>query len=132
MPVEVLGEPTVRDDDGLALSSRNAYLSAAERQRARAIPRALSAAAAAFAQGERRAGALIEPVRAALAGADLRVDYADIADADQLFPFSSEQQVGSRALIALAAFCGTTRLIDNLVLGEDVAPRVPEQMVKSG
>jgi len=125
MPVEVVGEPTVRDDDGLALSSRNVYLSAAERQRARAIPRALAGAAASFARGERRAGALIEPVRAMLAGADLRVEYAEIADAEQLFPLSLEQEVGSRALIALAAFCGTTRLIDNLVLGEDVAPRVP-------
>jgi pantothenate synthetase len=67
-----------------------------------------------------------------LASADLRAEYAEIADADQLFPLSLEQEVGSRALIALAAFCGTTRLIDNLVLGEDVAPRVPEQMVKSG
>lgn len=125
LPVAVVGEPTVRDADGLALSSRNAYLSAGERERALAIPRALAAAAAAFQAGERRAGALIEPARAALAAAELRVDYADIADPDLLVPFESSAVVGERALLALAAFCGTTRLIDNLVLGEDVAPSGP-------
>ena len=124
LPVQVVGEPTVRDADGLALSSRNAYLSAEERTRALAIPRALAAAAAAFAAGERRAGALIEPVRAALGVAGLRADYADIADPQELSPFGAEVRVGEHALIALAAFCGTTRLIDNLVLGEDVAPVV--------
>jgi pantoate--beta-alanine ligase len=122
LPVSVVGEPTVRDVDGLALSSRNAYLSAEERARALAIPRALAEAAAAFAAGQRRAGALIEPVRAALGAAGLRPDYAEIADADELFPLAPDAPVGDRALIALAAFCGTTRLIDNLVLGEDAAP----------
>ncbi|HXK17938.1 MAG TPA: pantoate--beta-alanine ligase [Polyangiaceae bacterium] len=124
LPVEVVGEPTVRDADGLALSSRNAYLSADERARALAIPRALALAAAAFDAGERRAGALIEPVRLALRDAGLRADYADIADPQELSPFAADAGVGERALIALAAFCGTTRLIDNLVLGEDVAPGV--------
>lgn len=122
LPVVVVGEPTVRDVDGLALSSRNAYLSADERARALTIPRALGAAAATFAAGERRASALIEPVRLALREADLRADYAEIADPDELFPLDRSSQVGERALIALAAFCGTTRLIDNLVLGEDRAP----------
>ena len=126
LPVQVVGEPTVRDVDGLALSSRNAYLSAAERARALAIPRALAAAAAQFAQGERGARALIEPVRLALQQAELRLDYADIADADQLFPLSLEEPVAERAVIAIAAFCGTTRLIDNLVLGEDLPPRLSE------
>lgn len=123
-PVQVVGEPTVRDPDGLALSSRNAYLSAEERARALAIPRALAVAAAAFASGARRAGALIEPVRAALSAAGLRLQYADICDPDQLFPMDPAAEVGARALIALAAFSGTTRLIDNLVLGEDAAPLV--------
>lgn len=120
--VTVLGAPTVRDPDGLALSSRNAYLSPNERARALCIPRALSAAHAAFEAGERRAGALITPLRAALNAAGLQFDYAEIADADELSPFGPEAGVGERALIALAAFCGTTRLIDNLVLGEDPAP----------
>jgi pantoate--beta-alanine ligase len=126
LPVKVVGEPTVRDHDGLALSSRNAYLSAEERARALAIPRALARAAASFAEGERRAGALIEPVRSALSAAGLRLDYADIAEPDQLFPFELTQLVGERALVALAVFCGSTRLIDNLVLGEDTAPRARE------
>jgi len=124
LPVKVVGEPTVRDVDGLALSSRNAYLSADERKRALAIPRALGAAAAAFAAGEHGAAQLIEPLRAALGAAGLRADYADIADPEELSPFAAGARVGERALIALAAFCGTTRLIDNLVLGEDVAPMV--------
>jgi pantoate--beta-alanine ligase len=124
-PVKVVGEPTVRDSDGLALSSRNAYLSAEERARARVIPRALAGAAKTFAAGERRAGALIEPVRAALSSAGLQLQYADICDADQLFPLHPAVDIGDRALIAIAAFCGTTRLIDNLVLGEDQAPPVP-------
>jgi pantoate--beta-alanine ligase len=124
LPVRVVGEATVRDPDGLALSSRNTYLSAMERLAALAIPRALAGAAAAFARGERRSRALIEPVRATVTAAGLRLQYADIADPDQLLPLGSE--AGARALIAVAAFCGTTRLIDNLVLGEDVAPLVPE------
>lgn len=122
MPVKVVGEPTVRDADGLALSSRNAYLSGDERSRALSISRALRGAAVAFRAGERRAGALIEPVRAALAEAGLRPDYADIADPDALVPFGLEQPVGERALVAVAAYVGTTRLIDNIVLGEDRAP----------
>jgi pantoate--beta-alanine ligase len=126
LPVTVWGEPTVRDADGLALSSRNAYLSPADRQRALAIPRSLAAAAAAFHTGERRASALIDPVRVALANAGLRADYADIADPTRLSPFAADAVVGERALIALAAFCGSTRLIDNLVLGEDPAPVVPD------
>ena len=122
LPVQVQGEPTVRDVDGLALSSRNAYLSSAERERALAIPRALGRARSAFQAGERSAAALIEPVRAGLREAGLRPDYAEIADPEELFPFALDARVGERALIALAAFCGTTRLIDNLVLGEDSAP----------
>jgi pantoate--beta-alanine ligase len=125
LPVEVVGELTVRDVDGLALSSRNAYLSADERRRALAIPRALAGASAAFRAGERRAAALIEPVRAALAQAGLRPDYAEIADADELFPFAPGAVVPERALLAIAAFCGATRLIDNLVLGEDAPPPQP-------
>jgi pantoate--beta-alanine ligase len=122
LPVHVVGEPTVRDVDGLALSSRNAYLSADERQRALAIPRALATAAASFQAGVRLASSLIEPVRAALREAGLRPDYAEIADPEGLFPLDPAAAVGDRALVALAAFCGTTRLIDNLVLGEDAAP----------
>lgn len=132
LPVKIVGQPTVRDADGLALSSRNAYLSREERARALVIPRSLAAAAAAFQAGERRAGALIEPVRAALLAAGLRLDYAEVSDADELFPFAPAALVAERALIAIAAFCGSTRLIDNLVLGEDAPPVVGAARSESG
>ncbi|HVU03370.1 MAG TPA: pantoate--beta-alanine ligase [Polyangiaceae bacterium] len=124
LPVEVVGYPTVREGDGLALSSRNRYLSPEERKAALAIPRALATAVTRFAEGERSARALRAPVEEAIAAAGLRVDYVTLADADDLVPLSDEGASGDRALLALAAFCGTTRLIDNVVLGEDDAPRV--------
>jgi pantoate--beta-alanine ligase len=122
LPVEVLGHPTVREADGLALSSRNAYLSASERQTAAALPAALSEAVRAFAAGERRAGSLREPVAAALSAAGFRVDYVELADPDELSAIDDASLVGERALLAVAAFLGSTRLIDNVVLGEDPAP----------
>jgi pantoate--beta-alanine ligase len=122
LPVSVVGHPIVRDPDGLALSSRNQYLSKTERERALAIPRGLSAAVRAYAAGERRAGELrrlalgfIEPVAS-------KIDYASVADPERLSPFENDARVGERALVAVAAFVGTTRLIDNLVLGEDKDP----------
>jgi pantoate--beta-alanine ligase len=122
LPVEIVGHPTLRDPDGLALSSRNQYLSPTERERALAVPRGLSAAMRAFAAGERRAGELrrlalgfVEPVSS-------RIDYVSIADPDDLVPIDGDTLVGSRALLALAIFVGTTRLIDNVVLGEDKDP----------
>jgi pantoate--beta-alanine ligase len=119
LPVDIVGLPTVRDADGLALSSRNAYLSAEERARALAIPRALSQALQCFSTGERRARELREPAKAMLEGAGLRVDYVTVADADELTPFDEGSVVGNRAVLAVAAFAGTTRLIDNVVFGED-------------
>jgi pantoate--beta-alanine ligase len=124
LPVEVVGNPTVREPDGLALSSRNAFLSADDRRRALAIPRSLADAVRAFEAGERRAEALRVPVARALGEAGLRVDYASLADADELVPFDDGENVGSRALLAVAVYAGTTRLIDNVVLGEDPAPPV--------
>jgi pantoate--beta-alanine ligase len=94
--------------------------------RALAIPRSLAAAASRFGAGERSAAQLIEPVRAALAEAGLRPDYAEIADPEGLFPLAASSHVPARALIAVAVYCGSTRLIDNLVLGEDPAPVVPD------
>jgi pantoate--beta-alanine ligase len=114
----------VREADGLALSSRNRYLSADDRARALAIPRALAAAVTRFAEGERGARALRAPIEDALAAHGLRVDYVVLADADDLVPVSDDGGSGERALIALAAFAGATRLIDNVVLGEDSAPGV--------
>src|SRR4051812_826825 len=84
LPVEIVGLRTLRQSDGLALSSRNAYLSAEERERALGIPRALSAAARAFAAGERRVGVLRGHAQPFLERADLRMDYLTLADADTL------------------------------------------------
>ncbi len=124
LPVEIVGFPIVRETDGLALSSRNAYLSSDDRARALAIPRALAATAGAFARGEREVTVLVEMVRGALDRAGLRVDYVSLADASSLAEFDGGS-VGETALLAVAAFAGRTRLIDNLVLGEDPAPEVP-------
>ncbi|HVW26106.1 MAG TPA: pantoate--beta-alanine ligase [Polyangiaceae bacterium] len=122
LPVEIVGVATVREADGLALSSRNVYLSAEERQRALSIPRALASAARAFAGGERGARALRAPVVQALTDAGLRVDYVALADPDALSPVDDAGAAGDRVLLAVAAFAGTTRLIDNVVLGEDEGP----------
>ena len=122
LPVEIVGFPTVREPDGLALSSRNVYLGAEDRARALSIPRALSVAGKAFAAGERRAGALKNPVEQALTNAGLRIDYVEVADPDTLSPFEDSAQTADRALVAVAAFAGATRLIDNVVLGEEPGP----------
>ena len=122
LPVEIVGHPTVREADGLALSSRNAYLSADERSRALAIPGVLRAAVAGFGAGERSFRALVEPARALLVAANLRVDYVSLADPDDLTPLESTSEAGPRALLAVAAFAGATRLIDNVMLGEEPGP----------
>jgi len=123
LPVEIVGAKTVREPDGLAMSSRNAYLSPDDRRRAAEIPRALAGAWEAFGRGERRAGALGGPVRARLEAVADRIDYVDVADPDTLRVLGPEERAGERALLALAIRIGSTRLIDNLVLGEEDAPR---------
>jgi pantoate--beta-alanine ligase len=122
LPVEIVGYPTLRDPDGLALSSRNQYLSPTERERALAVPRGLSAAVRAFAAGERCAGELRRLALDFLAPVASRIDYVSVADPDGLEPIDSDATVGSKALLAVALFVGTTRLIDNVVLGEDKDP----------
>jgi len=122
LPVEVVGLATLRQADGLALSSRNAYLSDEERERALAIPRALSAAVRAFEAGARNVREIRRAALERLAPAGLRLDYATLADPDALVPLSDDAPSGERALFALAGFLGKTRLIDNVVLGEDPAP----------
>jgi pantoate--beta-alanine ligase len=123
-PVDVVGMPTVREPDGLAMSSRNAYLSADGRQRALAIPRALAAAARAFAAGERRAGEIERVARASVEKVATSVDYVSVADPDSLVVASGDAAIGDRALVAIAIRIDATRLIDNMVLGEDEPPRV--------
>jgi pantoate--beta-alanine ligase len=110
--VELVGMPVVREPDGLALSSRNAYLSPDERKRALALSRALSVAMECFAQGERDAGRLVDSARQSLhLTPGVRLDYLELVDADSLAPLSGKVQ--APAQMAVAAFVGTTRLIDN-------------------
>jgi pantoate--beta-alanine ligase len=114
LPVEIVVCPIVRERDGLAMSSRNVYLSPEERNQAPALFRSLRAAEALFASGERRAEVLLDTVRRGIARAPLaRLDYAELVDADSLVPV---QRVEAPALLALAVFFGSTRLIDNTVL----------------
>lgn len=122
LPVTVVGVPTVREPDGLAMSSRNAYLSAAARQRALAIPRGLAAAVVAFEGGERRVGALRSLAAGPIEAAADRVDYVEIADADSIEPLASDASVEGRTVLATAARFDGARLIDNVVFGEDAAP----------
>jgi len=108
--IEVVGMPIVREADGLAMSSRNAYLSPEERRRALALSAALREAAGAAAAGERDAARLGARARARLEAAEVRVDYVEIVHPDRLTPVARAEP-GSRML--LAALVGRTRLIDN-------------------
>jgi len=115
IPVEVVVAPTVRESDGLAMSSRNSYLTPEQRASAPVIYRALSDAQALFAGGERDANALREAVRKTLAGASgLQIDYVSVADPLTLTELT---MVERQALASTAVRLGATRLIDNLVLG---------------
>ena len=111
IPVEIFGVPTVRDADGLALSSRNALLSASERQRAVALPQALKTAQEAIRNGSDIAGVLQNAKQSLVDAGFLRIDYLALVDADTLEPIDASQ--GEMRLIA-AAVIGSTRLIDNL------------------
>jgi pantoate--beta-alanine ligase len=113
LPVEVVGLPTVREPDGLALSSRNLYLSPAERQRAAALYRGLRAAREAVAAGERDARALIDRATAVIVPAVDRLDYLEIRDPESLAPLATVDRAG---VMLVAAFVGPTRLIDNIRL----------------
>jgi pantoate--beta-alanine ligase len=119
LPVRVVGHPIVREPDGLAMSSRNAYLSPDERKRALALARGLAAAARAFAAGERRAGTLRSLARAEVERVATSLDYVTLADPESLVPIDDAEQIGARGVLAIACRIGTTRLIDNIVLGED-------------
>lgn len=112
--VRMVGVPTVRDADGLAFSSRNAYLSPAQRKAAVAAPQAVHAAGEAIGKGEQRREALVETMHSILRReADARVEYAEVADADTLQPLEVIAP-GQRVLVAVAAYFGNTRLIDSV------------------
>jgi pantoate--beta-alanine ligase len=115
MPIEIAGMATVREPDGLAMSSRNKYLSPEERQRALSLSRGLRAARAHFEGGERDPAKLVAAAQAEIAPAATRVDYVELRDAVTLAPISD--RVTAPVVLAVAAFVGTTRLIDNRRLG---------------
>ena len=120
MPVELVIAPTVREPDGLALSSRNVYLEPDDRRRARVIPRALARMQADFAAGERRADVLLNAAREVLdTEPAVAPDYLALADAETLEPVHAAVE-GTIAMIA--ARVGRTRLLDNAILG--VSPRI--------
>ena len=115
LPVEVIGAPTIRASDGLALSSRNGYLSADERAEAVALSRALRAAAAALREGARDVGAVEQAQVAALVARGWQPDYIAIRRRTDLLPPTADDLAARRPLVALAAArLGKTRLIDNL------------------
>jgi pantoate--beta-alanine ligase len=114
IPVQIEVCPTIRDPDGLALSSRNAYLSPEERERALALSRALRAAEETVAQGTREADAVVAAARAELDRAGLAPDYLQLRSATDLSPV---ERVNGSALLAVAARVGRARLIDNAILG---------------
>ena len=110
IPVEIVGVPTQREDDGLALSSRNIYLDETERARAVALPRALGVATRAISRGE-PVESVLDDARKALEGAGFVIDYVALADAETLAPDPAPDR--PRRLLA-AARMGQTRLIDNV------------------
>ena len=117
--VEIVVCSTVRDTDGLAISSRNVYLSPEERARASAIPSSLAAAMARFDAGERDATALATTVRSFLENEGLDVDYVAVVEAED---FAEVETAVPTNEIVLAARIGSTRLIDVVRLGVDTAP----------
>jgi pantoate--beta-alanine ligase len=114
IPVRIEVAPTIRDDDGLALSSRNAYLSPADRERALGLSRALRAAESTVANGEMSAAEVLAAARVELERAGVEPEYLELRSADDLSP---AERVKGRTLLAVAARVGRARLIDNTVLG---------------
>ncbi|HOV87854.1 MAG TPA: pantoate--beta-alanine ligase [Syntrophobacteraceae bacterium] len=114
MDIEVVGHPTVREPDGLAMSSRNSYLSPDERQVALRLSRSLKAAQDLVDRGETGGEVILEKVRDILdSGGGLRIDYVQLCHPDTL---EEAPRVDEPAVLLLAAFVGKTRLIDNCVL----------------
>jgi pantoate--beta-alanine ligase len=114
-PVQIEVLPTVREPDGLAMSSRNAYLGPEERRRSAALIRALRAAEAVAASGETRPQVALDAARAELERAGIEPEYLEARDAEGLAP--AESLNGRPVLVAVAARVGQARLIDNLVIG---------------
>lgn len=112
--VELIVCPIVREPDGLALSSRNRYLSAQERAQALVLSRALHAISETYQAGQKQVAPLLDAGRSVMATEpDVRIDYLEIVDADTLLPLG---EAAPGALVAIAAQVGSTRLIDNTIL----------------
>src|ERR1700719_3338012 len=110
--IDIVALPTVREEDGLACSSRNAYLNAGERKQAAVLRKALLAAED---SGKNSAKEVVDLTRKIISEAPLaRVDYVDLVDAETLQPIES---VKATSVLAVAVFFGKTRLIDNIMLG---------------
>jgi len=113
--MEIRAMPIIREPDGLAMSSRNAYLSAEERRAALVLSSSLGEARRMFENGERAAGPIRERLSSAIAAESLaRIDYVEIVDPSSLEPV---ERIDGEALVALAVYIGKTRLIDNEILG---------------
>ena len=108
------GIATERESDGLAMSSRNGYLSAQERQQATAIYRTLQSVKTALLAGKRDFQQLCEEQAQALTSAGFRMDYLHICDTEDLTPARADS---TQVVVLVAAYMGTTRLIDNIVVG---------------
>jgi pantoate--beta-alanine ligase len=116
IPVEIIGMPTVREEDGLAMSSRNSYLSPGERTSALCLSRSMAAARALYRSGERVPATLLERAMAVISAEPAAtVEYAELRDGETL---EGIEKADDRTLLALAVRIGKTRLIDNCILGE--------------
>ncbi len=115
IPTRIVGAPIVREPDGLAMSSRNAYLSSDERRRALSLSQGIAAARTLFQGGETRPDPLRTAVLDRLASSGVRPDYVELRDPATLEPLAA---AGPDARLLVAAFVGTTRLLDNASLGE--------------
>jgi len=114
LPLEIVPMPTVREADGLAMSTRNKYLSPEEREAATVLHRALSAAKERVAAGEREAAVLVGGVREMIEAEPLvRLQYAELREAETL---AEVRRLEGRAVLAVAAHVGKARLIDNVVV----------------
>jgi len=118
--VEIVACPIVREPDGLAMSSRNAYLNVEERGHALALHRSLLCAQQKFQAGERSAAKLISVAKEVLAREpQVALDYLEIVDPDTLDPV---ERISQKTLVAVAAYVGSTRLIDNIVVEPESSP----------
>ncbi len=116
MDVEVIECPIVREPDGLAMSSRNVYLSTQEREQALALNKALKLAENLYNSGERNASRIIEKMTDYLSTFDkLKIDYIEIVDEEFLEPVT---RIDCKVIVAIAVWVGKARLIDNVILGE--------------